>query len=222
MFELNSVTRLYRKKRTVVKALNQVTLIIQRGDFIALRGVSGSGKTTLLMTIAAMLPPSKGQVLFEHKGNLYDMSARKRAHFRADNVGFIFQMFQLIPYLNILENIMIANQGAFRKYDQTEMASLLARVNLMSRAYHKPEELSTGEKQRVAIVRALYNSPKILLADEPTSNLDEENTHIVLNCLSDFHHNGGTVVMATQDKAASDFADREVILQNGQITSDQH
>jgi putative ABC transport system ATP-binding protein len=179
-------------------------------------GPSGSGKTTLLMTIAAMLRPTSGSVCVAGK-NLYEMSRRARAKFRAENIGFVFQMFYLVPYLNVVENIILAGQVASQNSGAAKANELLKQLGLAERAFHKPSELSAGEKQRVALARAFFNRPGIIMADEPTSNLDADNAAVVLRNLSDFNKKGGTVILVTQGTEAEPFAHRVIHLRNGRI-----
>ena len=218
MVALENVTKSYRTRTGRVDALRDVSLGINQGEFVVLRGPSGSGKTTLLMTIAAMLRPTSGSVRIE-QNDLYAMSTRDRARFRARNIGFVFQMFHLVPYLNIVENVILASQTAGRIDPSAQAGELLKRLGLAERASHKPAELSAGEKQRTAIARALFNRPKIILADEPTGNLDGENATSVFGHLSGFHRSGGTVIVATHGAAAEKFADRVINMREGSIES---
>jgi len=215
---LENVVKTYRTARGDVKALNDITLRIEKGEFVVVCGPSGSGKTTLLMTIGGMLRPTSGKVLLEQK-NLYAMSIRQRAKFRAQNIGFVFQMFYLVPYLSVTENVVLA-AGANRKSqiaNRKWLNELIEKLGLADRNYHKPSQLSAGEQQRTAIARALLNRPKIILADEPTGNLDPDNAATVLRFIADFHRDGGTVVLATHGPAAQQFADRIIHLRNGKI-----
>ncbi len=218
MVVLENVVKTYRRRRGDVKALSDINLQIEKGEFVVICGPSGSGKTTLLMTIAAMLRPTSGSVCVE-QNNLYTMSIRDRAKFRAENIGFIFQMFHLVPYLNVIENVVLAGGVASRDSGAVKANELLKQLGLAERAFHRPSELSAGEKQRTAIARALFNRPKIILADEPTGNLDPDNTASVLGYLSEFHHSGGTVILATHGTEAEQFADRIIHLHNGQTNS---
>ena len=218
MVALENVTKSYRTRTGRVDALRDVSLGINQGEFVVLRGPSGSGKTTLLMTIAAMLRPTSGSVRIE-QNDLYAMSTRDRARFRARNIGFVFQMFHLVPYLNIVENVILASQTAGRIDPSAQAGELLKRLGLAERASHKPAELSAGEKQRTAIARALFNRPKIILADEPTGNLDGENATSVFGHLSGFHRSGGTVIVATHGAAAEKFADRVINMREDSIES---
>jgi putative ABC transport system ATP-binding protein len=158
------------------------------------------------------------------------MNVRQRAKFRAENIGFVFQMFHLIPYLNVYENIALAaganritnnEQRTTNNWCATRTHELIERFGLAERTYHKPAELSAGEKQRTAIARALLNRPKIILADEPAGNLDADNAASVLTCIDDFHRQGGTVILATHGPAAEKFADRVIHLRNGRMTEDK-
>jgi len=216
MVVLENVVRIYRTRRGDVKALDDISFQIKKGEFAVLCGPSGSGKTTLLMTVAGMLHPTNG-VVSVGQNNLYAMSARARAKFRAENIGFVFQMFHLIPYLNIIENVTLAGGTAVDKNKKAQANELIQHFGLAGRNYHRPAELSAGEKQRVAISRALLNRPKIVLADEPTGNLDPDNAATVLGYLSEFHHKGGTVIFATHGKEAEQLADHIIYLRNGRI-----
>ena len=216
MLNLQDLTKIYRTRAGDVKALDGVSLRIDQGEFIAVCGPSGSGKTTLLMMVAAMLRPSRGAVRFDDR-DIYGMTGPARARFRARNVGFVFQMFHLVPYLTVLENTLLA-AGVVRKNGQQARAQeLLRRLGLQHRLGHRPSELSAGEKQRTAIARALLNQPKLILADEPTGNLDAENAHCVLQHLQDFQQGGGTVIVATHGPAAREFATRTIDLREGRL-----
>jgi ABC-type lipoprotein export system ATPase subunit len=216
MVILENVEKIYRTRMGEVKALHDINLQIEKGEFVVVCGPSGSGKTTLLMTIAGMQHPTNG-IVSVGQNNLYTMSARARAEFRAKNIGFVFQMFHLIPYLNIVENVALAGGTAANKNKKAQANELIEQFGLAGRNYHRPAQLSAGEKQRAAIARALLNQPKIVLADEPTGNLDPDNAATVLGYLSEFHHKGGTVIFATHGTEAEQFADRIIHLRNGHI-----
>jgi ABC-type lipoprotein export system ATPase subunit len=218
MICLENVVKTYRTRRGDVAALNDINLRIEKGEFVVICGASGSGKTTLLMTIAAMLHPTSGIVSIE-QNNLYTMSIQARARFRAENIGFVFQMFHLVPYLNILENILLAGGTVADNNKNAKALELIEQFGLSGRNHHKPAELSAGEKQRTAIARALLNNPKIILADEPTGNLDADNATSVLGYLSEFHKAGGTVILATHGVEAERFADRIINLHNGKAAN---
>ena len=266
MFTLENISKTYRTRHGEVAALRDVTLRIAQGEFIVLRGPSGSGKTTLLMMLAGMLRPTAGAILADGK-DLYAMSARARAHFRAANVGFVFQMFHLLPYLNARDNILFAagaarntaapriaepapdaatssapaspNTAATSSSAATSTAAaspnsaatsssavtsatseadrLIRELGLTGREHHTPAQLSAGEKQRTAIARALINRPRVLLADEPTGNLDPENARAVYEYFAQFHRAGGTVVVATHGGDAEPHAQRLIQMREGRL-----
>jgi len=225
MIVLEDISKIYHSRSGVVTALRDINLRIEKGTFSIVCGPSGSGKTTLLMTIAAMLRPTQGRVYIEEK-DIYNISSQDRAGFRATNIGFIFQMFYLVSYLNSIENVALAGGAAGKNKDTAAAMDLLKQLGLSQRSFHKPAQLSAGEKQRVAVARALFNQPKIILADEPTGNLDPENAASVIEYLSEFHRSGGTVIMATcqmQDLhrmvrgQAQKIADRIIYLRDGSI-----
>lgn len=218
MIEIKKITKTYNTPKGPVTALNKVDLDIGGGEFVVFCGASGSGKTTLLMTVAAMLRPTSGNVKVDGT-DLYSMSAGSRSQYRSRNVGFIFQMFHLVPYLNVCENILMGGlhrNPADRKRRATE---LIEELGLTGRSSHRPGELSAGEKQRTAIARAMLNDPRIILADEPTGNLDPENARVVLEYLSRFQQAGGTVLVATHGSRAESYADRVIHMDNGAVTN---
>ena len=217
MIQLSTINKTYGSFPKQVKALKNIDLHINRGEFIVIRGSSGSGKTTLLLTIGTMLQPSSGFVKIKNK-NIYCFNELKRTKFRAINIGFVFQEFHLIPYLNVLENIMLSAGLEKDGTKQQKAADLTDQLGLTDRILHKPFELSAGEQQRIALARALVHQPKIILADEPTGNLDPENSSIVINILNNFHQSGGTVIIATHGKDADQYADRIFSLNKGEIT----
>jgi len=218
MVQLEGVSEIYRGQRGEVRALDDVSLAIREGEFVAAQGPSGSGKSTLLLTIGGMVHPTKGRVLVDGK-DIYAMSGSDRAKFRAENVGFVFQMFHLMPYLTVIENVVLASRGRTKAAALTEAETLLERFGLSSRVRHKPGELSTGERQRTALARALLNRPKLLLADEPTGNLDPENSAIVMGYLSQFHQQGGTVIVVSHETIAAEYAQRVIKLREGRIVT---
>lgn len=216
LVQFEDISKIYQVRRGQVKALDEVSMQIDEGELVIIRGASGSGKTTMLMTLGGMMRPTKGQITVAGK-DIYGMSDRERARFRAYNIGFVFQMFHLVPYLNVLENVLLSSGAAKTNAGQSEAKALLERLNMSGREYHRPSELSAGEKQRTAIARAMLNHPKILLADEPTGNLDPENASEVLGYLDEFHKEGGTVVVVTHGNAADQYADRIIHLREGRI-----
>ncbi|MBN8624844.1 MAG: ABC transporter ATP-binding protein [Planctomycetes bacterium] len=220
MFQLQDVTKIYSRRGKHVAALRCSTFEIPRGDYAAVVGPSGSGKTTLLSVLGGMLSPNFGKVLIDGE-SLYEQSIARRAALRRDLMGFVFQTFNLVPYLTALENVQVPLYLAGRsKQEQAERAvELLERVGLGERLDHKPSELSTGQQQRVALARTLANDPKVILADEPTGNLDPESRRVVLDFLDELHAEGRTIVMVTHDAAAAERAQRWLRLVDGTVTA---
>lgn len=217
MVSLENVSKVYRTRHGNVRALDGISLQVEEGEFVVVRGHSGSGKTTMLLAVGGMLRPTMGRVVVG--GNdVYAMSERERAKFRAENIGFIFQMFHLVPYLNVVENALLPSGVGAKNHpiaNKTDTMELLKNLRMSGREYHKPSELSAGERQRTAIARALLNRPKIILADEPTGNLDPENAAEVIGYLEEFHSGGGTVIVVTHGEIADQYADRVVHLREG-------
>lgn len=213
MVQLENISKIYKTRRGQVKALDEISFQVKEGEFVVVRGPSGSGKTTLLLAIGGMLHPTSGQV-FVGERDIYAMSKRERAQFRAKNIGFVFQMFHLVPYLNVIENTLLASGT---RANHSEAEKLLERLGMSGREHHKPSELSAGERQRTAIARALLNHPRIILADEPTGNLDPENAAQVVGYLAEFHREGGTVIVVTHGAVADQYSDRIIYLQDGQV-----
>ena len=202
-----------------IHALDDVSLAVAKGEWLAVMGPSGSGKSTLVNLIGCLDRASSGQILLEGQ-DVSQFGASELNRFRAETIGFVFQQFHLIPYLTALENIMLA-QYFHSMTDEQEALEALERVGLEERARHLPAQLSGGEQQRVCIARALINDPKIILADEPTGNLDAHNEEIVLRLLREFHQQGRTIVMVTHDPVVARLADRRVDLHHGRITSQE-
>jgi len=194
-----------------------VSVTIERGEFVIIRGPSGSGKTTLLNILGGMLHPSSGTVIADGL-DLFAIGNGARNRFRADNVGFVFQMFHLVPYLTVLENVILGAQRAGPDGKKNALA-LLDRLNLSARRDHKPADLSAGERQRTAMARALVNDPKIILADEPTGNLDPQNAADAMAYLAEFQSGGGTVVVVTHGTAADRNASRILSLEEGRLAT---
>lgn len=216
MIHLDNVSKIFGSPPKQVEALKNIDLHVNKGEFIIIRGPSGSGKTTLLLSIGGMLQPSSGVVNVENK-DIYLLSEFERTKFRAYNIGFVFQMFYLIPYLNVLDN-MLLSAGLGSNENRNRKASELAdQLGISDRILHKPSELSAGERQRVALARALIHQPKMILADEPTGNLDPDNSREVIRILKEYHQTGGTVIFVTHSKDADQFADRIFYLSKGEI-----
>ncbi len=217
MIHLDKVGKIFGSPPKQVEALKNIDLQVNKGEFIIIRGPSGSGKTTLLLSIGGMLQPSSGVVNVENK-DIYLLNEFERTKFRASNIGFVFQMFYLIPYLNVVENIMLAAGLGSNGTRQCKASELADQLGISDRILHKPAELSAGECQRVALARALIHQPKMILADEPTGNLDPDNSREVIRILKEYHQTGGTVIFVTHGKDADRYADRIFHLNKGQIT----
>ncbi len=203
------------RRKDTVTALGGVSLQIESGCFNVIQGASGSGKTTLLLGAGGLLQPDTGTVHVLGE-DLYSMSSETRARFRAANIGFVFQQFHLIPYLTVLENVLAPTLALSGQAVRHRAAELLESFGMSHRLDHAPAELSTGERQRVALARALLNSPALLLADEPTGNLDEKNAAAVLQYLRAFATDGGAVLLATHDSTMP--ADERFLLADGVLT----
>ncbi len=212
--ELKNVTRIYASN-VAVQALDDVSLSVKQGEWLAIMGPSGSGKSTLVNLIGCLDKPTTGEIWIDDE-DIAKMSAGEPNRFRAEKIGFIFQQFHLIPYLTSLENVMLA-QYFHSMTDKAEALEALERVGLKDRARHLPAQLSGGEQQRVCIARALINNPNIILADEPTGNLDAVNQEIVLRELRNLHAQGHTIIMVTHDPAVARLADRKLELHHGKI-----
>ncbi len=204
-----------RKTYGAVTALDDVSFRVRAGEWLAVMGPSGSGKTTLLNILGCLDSPASGRALIDGT-DVSTLSGAELARFRARKVGFVFQQFHLVPYLTALENVMLA-QYFHSMTDEQEAVEALERVGLAGRARHLPRQLSGGEQQRVSVARALINEPAILLADEPTGNLDARNEEIVLELFADLHHEGHTIVMVTHDPVVGRRADRRMDLEHGRI-----
>jgi len=217
MVQLEKVTKVYRGPQGEVRALDGVDLRVAEGEFVAVRGASGSGKSTLLLTLGGMVRPTRGRVTVAGS-DVYALSPGERARFRAENIGFVFQLFHLVPYLSVLENVLVPTLAASGR-GRASAPELLEGFGLAHRIHHRPAELSIGERQRVAMARALLNRPKLILADEPTGNLDPANATEVMNHLADLHRSGTTIVVVTHEELAARYAQRTVEIREGRIVS---
>ena len=212
---LISIAGLRKEYGSSVVALDDLSFRVESGEWLAVMGPSGSGKTTLLNILGCLDSPTSGQVAIAGT-DVARLGPAERRRFRAERVGFIFQQFHLIPYLSALENVLMA-QYFHSMTDEAEARRALERVGLGPRLHHLPSELSGGEQQRVAIARALINQPSLLLADEPTGNLDAENEEIVMALLRRLHAEGHTIIMVTHAPAIGRMADRRILLEHGRI-----
>ena len=223
MIKLRDVSRLYPAQAeggtSSIKALDDFTLTVDPGEWVSIMGPSGSGKSTLVNLIGCLDRPSTGEIWLDGQ-NVANISNADLNRVRAEKIGFVFQQFHLIPYLTAVENVMLA-QYFHSMTDEQEALDALDRVGLKARAHHLPSQLSGGEQQRVCIARALINDPKIILADEPTGNLDAQNEEIVLRLLREFHQQGRTIVMVTHDPVVARLADRRIELHHGKIAAQE-
>ncbi len=208
---LHNLEKSYEKDGHKTQALKSIDLSVDKGDFVLVKGASGSGKTTMLLAVGGMLHPSNGQVQILGK-NIYELSEGEKVRFRAHNIGFIFQMFHLVPYLNVRENILINNEIGIGKISEQDLIGLADELGINHRLTHYPSELSAGEKQRVALVRAMIKKPELILADEPTGNLDGENSQIVLQKLKEYCGKGGTVIMVSHDNDPDVYANKIITI----------
>jgi ABC-type lipoprotein export system ATPase subunit len=224
ILESEGIHKSYRMGATDVKVLKGVNLAVKRGEFLAIVGASGSGKSTLLHILGALDTPDKGIVRFEGR-DLSQHSARELNRFRNKMVGFIFQFYHLLDELNVLENVFLPAMAsksmlgwlACRRRAKNRAKDLLAQLGLLERAKHKPYQLSGGERQRVAIGRALMNEPKLLLADEPTGNLDSATGIGILEVFEKLNKGGQTIIMVTHDERIARRAGRIITLADGKI-----
>ncbi len=214
ILELKNVSKIYGN----LKALADINLSVNAGDWLSIMGPSGSGKTTMINIIGCMDTPSTGSVILDGV-DISRENAGSLTRIRRDKIGLIFQQFHLISYLTAVENVMVA-QYYHSMPDEEEAMEALAKVGLADRARHLPAQLSGGEQQRVCIARALINSPQILLGDEPTGNLDEENEGIVVDIFRRLHDEGVTIIIVTHDPEVGDVAQRKIILEHGKVVGD--
>ena len=216
MLQIDSICKDYTRGRNIVKALRPTSLSVQGGEFVAIVGPSGSGKSTLLSMIGGMLSPSSGRVLLE-ENSLYEISVKERSRLRNEQIGFLFQSFNLVPYLNAIENVQLPMSlyGTDRESQKNQAKHLLEQFGLGDRLTHKPSELSAGQQQRVAMARTLSMGPRLILADEPTGNLDPESRDLVLATLHKLCEAGRTIILVTHDATVSSTADRVFHIDEG-------
>jgi putative ABC transport system ATP-binding protein len=219
ILELKDISMIYGVEGQV-KALQNIDLTVVQGEWLAIMGPSGSGKTTMMNIIGCMDKPTSGTVILDGQ-DITKLSSRALTSIRRDKIGLIFQQFHLIPYLTALENVMVA-QYYHSMIDEAEALQALTRVGLQDRAKHLPRQLSGGEQQRVCIARALINYPKLILADEPTGNLDEANEKIVLDLLRRLHAEGSTIIVVTHAPEVAEHAEKTIFLEHGKIVKTTH
>ncbi|MCG6158232.1 ABC transporter ATP-binding protein [Rubinisphaera margarita] len=223
MIQIDSVFKQYQRRGQTVTALHATTLSVEQGEFIAIVGPSGSGKTTLLSMLGGMLAPTSGtvQILGE---NLYQLGVAARSRFRNEKIGFVFQNFNLVPWLTALENVQLPLTigRAEASVQRNRALELLERFGLSDRADHKPSELSAGQQQRVALARTLIATPRLILADEPTGNLDPESRAMVMESLRDCQRQfDQTIILVTHDNSIADTAERKLRITAGVLTDER-
>ena len=211
LLEIKGVSKIYGE----LKALDNVSLKVDKGEWVAIMGPSGSGKSTMMNIIGCMDKPSMGEVLLDGR-DISKESSKSLTNIRRDKIGLIFQQFHLVSYLTAVENVMVA-QYYHSMPDEKEALEALARVGLAERAKHLPSQLSGGEQQRVCVARALINYPELILADEPTGNLDEANENVVLDLFRQLHREGATLIVVTHDAEVAEAAQRTIVLNHGRI-----
>lgn len=215
LLTLDHISKIYGSLR----AVDDLSLTVPEGEWLSIVGSSGSGKTTLMNIIGCMDSPSKGSVSLQGR-KLEDLNAGQLADVRKNVIGLVFQKFYLVPHLTAVENVMVA-QYYHSVVDEAQAMDALDRVGLKDRAHHLPSQLSGGEQQRVCVARALINCPKLLLADEPTGNLDEKNEQIVLDLFKQLHDQGTTIIVVTHDSLVAQCADREIMLNHGVLVGER-
>jgi putative ABC transport system ATP-binding protein len=221
VIEINSLTKIYTSGKNEFKALNNVTLHIRKGDFVAIMGPSGSGKSTLMNIIGCLDRPSTGRIMLE-SDDISTLSDNELAEIRGKKVGFIFQKFNLVPTMNALKNVALplVFLGGSRGEREKRGYELLEKVGLTNWATHRPSELSGGQQQRVAIARALCNNPSIILADEPTGNLDTKTGEQIMELLVALNKEGKTILLVTHAIALKRFANRVINMLDGEVTEE--
>ena len=212
LITVRNLTRIYDG----TTALSDVSFAVEEGEWLAVMGPSGSGKTTLVNQLGALDAPTAGEVLFDGV-DIARLGEAERTRFRTENIGFVFQQFHLVEYLTAVENVMLS-QYLHSMSDEAAARRALERVGLGHRLGHLPGQLSTGEQQRVVIARALINQARLILADEPTGNLDEQNEAVVMQLFHELHHEGHTVVMVTHDPSIGRLANRRIELDHGRLS----
>ncbi len=217
MIELKNITKRYKKGNDVFTALEDINLRVDQNDFYAVIGASGSGKSTLLHTTGGLIHPDSGNVSFKGM-DIYSAGSKNLDHYRRKMVGFVFQQFHLMPFLTVYENIKLACND---KSLIDSIDSYLEKCSMSPQKNKYPSELSVGEKQRTAFIRAIISEPEVLLADEPTGNLDPANSEIILGLIQDFHKKGGTVLLVTHDPLALKYSTKHLKLERGRISVDR-
>ena len=223
MIHVEEISKSYQRGTDTVQALHATTFDVQPGEFVAVIGPSGSGKSTLLSMLGGMLSPTAGRIILDGD-SIYELNVEQRAELRNRKIGFVFQNFNLIPWLNALENVEIPLRmyGGDRSSRRNTATKLLEQFELTDRLTHRPGELSAGQQQRVALARMLATDPKLILADEPTGNLDSETRDLVVKTLAQQCGEGRTVILVTHDEAVSATASRVLHIADGVVTDQKN
>ena len=222
IIETREISKVYRMGNQTVNALQSISISIDRGEYVAFMGPSGSGKSTLMNIVGCLDTPTSGMYMLNNK-LVSEMTENELADTRNKEIGFVFQTFNLLPRASALENVALPLiYAGYSKSDRNEMAlQTLDSVGLAERAHHKPNELSGGQRQRVAIARALVNNPSIILADEPTGNLDTKTSYDIMNLFQELHDKGNTIIMVTHEDDIAHYAHRIIRLRDGLIEWDR-
>jgi len=220
VLEMKQVKKHYRMGGNVVRALDGVDLAVAPGDFIAIVGPSGSGKSTLMHLLGFLDQPTDGTMYFEGK-DVSKISSNERARIRSEKIGFVFQSFNLLPRLNVKQNVLLPHRKSRDPGARERADKALATVGMEDRTHHRPTQLSGGQRQRVAIARALTNDPSLILADEPTGNLDSITAASILDLFTELNRQGRTVIIVTHDAHVAGRTKRQVHVADGKILRDQ-
>jgi putative ABC transport system ATP-binding protein len=213
MIDINHISKTFKRSTEEYTALVDVSLKINKGDYISVSGLSGSGKSTLLNVIGGLIRPNAGEVIYKGE-SIYDQSRRFLDLYRKRDVGFMFQQFHLMPYLTVVENIGLS---CYQKSHADAINDYLEKCSLVNIKDKYPSDLSVGEKQRAAFIRAIISNPELLLADEPTGNLDPQNSEILMTLIEEFHKKGGTVVLVSHDPTATEYSNLNIEIGLGRI-----
>ena len=222
VIEIRDIARHFKVGNELIKALKSIDLSIKKNEFVALMGQSGSGKSTLMNILGCLDTPSRGSYKLANK-NVSKLNDNSLADIRNQEIGFIFQSFNLLPKSSALENVMLplVYAGVHRTNREQKALIALEKVGLSDRVHHRPNELSGGQRQRVAVARALVNNPSIILADEPTGNLDSATSEEIMKLFQEIHRNGNTVIIVTHENDIAEYAQRIIRLKDGEVESDQ-
>jgi putative ABC transport system ATP-binding protein len=222
MIELHSIKKLFQNGEETVTAINNVSLSIKQNEFVAVMGSSGSGKSTLMNVIGCLDTPSSGKYILDSK-DVASLTDDELSRIRNEHIGFIFQTFHLLPKLDVVENVKLPLRYCDIDSEEANKRALdlIERVGLSHRRNHKPNEMSGGQRQRVAIARALINQPSVILADEPTGNLDSKTSGEIMDLLTELHHQGQTIVMVTHEDEIAKYAERVIIMKDGEVIGDK-